>query len=85
MQLPFLTVIAVIEPVGPGISRCVELGPGFIQGLCLCSVMVEIAVVHYRSLPLDYCQETEQSQLTRVSVGVMMVVHAVVLPAILRN
>ena len=55
------------------------------QGLCLCSIVVETAVAHYGLLPLDYYQWIEQLQLMGVCVGVVMVVHAVVLPAILQN
>ena len=55
------------------------------QGLCRCGVVVETAVVDYGLLPLDYCQWVEQLQLMGVSVGVAIVVHAVVLPAIDRK
>ena len=84
-RLTFLAVVAVIELVGPGIPRSLGWGPDFVQGLCLCDVVVEITVVHYGSLPLDYCQWMEQPQLMEVSVGGMIVVHTVVLSAILRN
>ena len=47
--------------------------------------MVEIAVVQYGSLPLDYGQWMEQLQLMGVYVGVVIVIHPVVLPATLRN
>ena len=83
--LPSLIAAVVVELVGPEIPHCLGWGSDFIPCLCLGDVRVEIAVVHYRSLPVDNCQWMEQPQLIGVSVGVIMVVHAVVLPAMLRN
>ena len=83
--LPFSAVIVVAVLAGPELLRCWRWVPNFIQELCLCCVVVQIAVAHYVSLLLDYCQWMEQLQLMRMSVGVVMVVHAVVLPGILQN
>ena len=47
-RLPFLVAVAVIELAGPGISSCLRCGLDFLQWLCLCGVVVEIVVVHYR-------------------------------------
>ena len=55
------------------------------QGLYLCGVVVETAVVHYGLLTLEYCQWMEQLQLMGVSMGVVIVVPTLVLPAILQN
>ena len=55
------------------------------QGLCLYGVVVETIAVHYGLLPLDYCQWMEQLQLMWMSMGAVMVVTAVVLPAIPQN
>ena len=58
--LPFLVVAVVLELVGPGILRCWGWVLDFVQGLCLCDVVVETVIVHYGSLLLDYCQWMEQ-------------------------
>ena len=83
--LPFLVVAVVVELVGPGILRCWGWVPDFVQGLYLWGVVVENVMVHYGLLLLGYCQSMELLPLMGVSVGVVMVVYAVVLPAILRN
>ena len=83
--LLFLTVVVVVVPTDVGILCCWGWDPDFVQGLCLCGVVVETVMVHYGSLPLNYCQWMEQLRPMGVNVGVAMVVHAVVLPAILRN
>ena len=58
-RLSLLVVVAVIELAGSGIPRCLRRGSDFVQGLCLRSIVVEIAVVDYGSLPLNYCQWME--------------------------
>ena len=83
--LPFPTVIIVAVLAGPGFLHCWEWVPDFLQGLCHCEVVVEIAVVSYELLLLDCYHWMEQLQLMGVSMGVVMVVYAVVLPAILQN
>ena len=83
--LLFLAVVVVAMLAAFGILHCWGWDPDFAGGLFLCGVVVEIAVAYYGSLPLDYCQWMEQPQLMAVSVGVVMVVHAVVLPAMLEN
>ena len=87
MQGPLLFLTVVVEDVlaGPGIPRCWWYGRDFVQGLCLCEVVVEIVVVHYGLLPLYYCQWMEQPQLIGLSTAIIVVVHAVVLPAILQS
>ena len=55
-MLPFLAVAVVVEPVGPGILCCWGWVPDFVQGLCLCGVVIEIVMVYYGSLPLNYCE-----------------------------
>ena len=62
MQGPllFLAVIVVAVLTDLGILRCWGLDPGFVQGLCLYGVVVELAVVHYGYLPLDCCQKMVQ-------------------------
>ena len=84
-QLLFPAVVVVALLAGPGIPCCWGWVPAFVQVLCLCGVVIEIVMGHYRSLPLDYCQWMAQPQLIQVSVRVMMVVHVVVFAAILRN
>ena len=54
--LLFLVAAVVVELIGPEILGCLGWGPDFVQGLCLCGVVAEIVMVHYGSLPLDYCQ-----------------------------
>ena len=83
--LLFLTIIVVAVLARPGIPRCWGWVPGFVHRLCLCGIMVELVMVHYGSQALDYCQWMAQAQLMRVSVGIMMVVHTVVFPALPRN
>ena len=83
--LPSPAVIVVAVLAGLEILSCWGWLPDFVQGLCLCSVVVEIAVVHYGSLPLDYSQWIEQLQLIRVSVAIIVAIHTAVLPAILQN
>ena len=83
--LLFLAVVVVVVPSDLGILRCWGWVPDFVQGLCLFDVVVETAVVHYGLLLLDYCLWMEQPQLMGVNVEVVVVVHAAVLPAILRN
>ena len=57
----------------------------FWQRLCLFSVAVETVVGHYDLLPLGYCQWIGLQWLVWGSMEVMIVVHAIVLPAILEN
>ena len=83
--LLFLTVVDVVVLADLGILRCWGWDLDFVQGLCLYGIVVEIAVVHYRLLLLDYCQWMEQLQLVGVSMEVVMAVHDLVLPAILQN
>ena len=83
LPVPAVIIIAVLA--GFGIRHCWRWVPSFVQRLCLCSVVDEIAAVHYISRPLNYCQWMEQPQLIEVSVVVVIVVHAVVLPAILQS
>ena len=54
-QLPFLAVVAILGLKGLEIPRYWEWGLDCMQGLCLCGVVVDIVVVHYALLPLDYC------------------------------
>ena len=54
--LPFLAVVAVLAVKGPKILHYWEWGPDYVQGLCLCSIVIESVVVQCVSLPLDYCQ-----------------------------
>ena len=51
--LLFLAVVVTALLAGLGILRCWGWVLDFVQGLCICGVMVEIAVVEYVSLPLD--------------------------------
>ena len=81
----FLAVVIVVVLADLGILRCQGWVSNFVQELCLCGVVVATVMVHYRSLPLDYCQWREQLQPMGMSAGVVMVVHAVALPAILQN
>ena len=55
-QLSFLVVVVVVELVGPEILRCWEWVLDMVRRLCVCSVIVEPAVVHCLLLPLGYCQ-----------------------------
>ena len=83
--LLFRAVVVVAVRAGPGIPRCWRWVPCFVQGLCLRGVVAGIVIVHYGSLPLDYCQWIGLQWLVEGSREVVMVVHIVVLPAILRN
>ena len=83
--LLFLSEVVVVVPAGLGILRCWWWVPDFVQRLCFCGVVVVTVMVHYGLLPLDFSQWMEQVRPMGVNVGVAMVVHAVVLPAILRN
>ena len=83
--LPSLVAAVVVELIGPEILHCLGYGPDFVQGLCLCGVVVEIVVVYYRSLPLNCCQWMEQPQLMGVSVVIIVAIHTLVLPAILQS
>ena len=83
--LLFLAVVVVVVPADLGILRCWGWVLDFVQGFCLWGVVVETVIVHYGSLPLDYCQWMEQLRPMGVNVGVAMVVHVVVLAVILRN
>ena len=42
--LPSLVAAVVVQLVGPEILRCSGWGSDFVQGLCLCGVVVEIAM-----------------------------------------
>ena len=55
------------------------------QELCLSSVVLEIAVVHYGSLPVYYCQQMGLQRHVGGSVEVMIAVDAVVALAILQS
>ena len=83
--LPFPLVIVVAVLIGPGILRCWGWVPDFVQVLSLHNVVVGTVMVHSGLLVLRYCQWMEQPQLIEVSVVVVIVVHAVVLPAILQS
>ena len=54
--LSSLIAAVVVDLIGLEIPHSLGWGPDFIQGLGLCGIVVETAVVHYGSLPLDYCQ-----------------------------
>ena len=59
--------------------------PDFAQGLCLCGIIIGIAVVYYGLVPFGYCQWIGLQWLVGESVEEMIVVHSVVLPAIFQN
>ena len=85
MLLPSLAAAVVSKFVGPGIPYGLGWGPRFVQGHCHYGIVVDITVVHCESLSLSYCQWMEQPQLIQGSMGLVMVVHTIVLPAILQN
>ena len=70
---------------GPEILCYWKCCHNYVWGLCLSSVVVETVVVRYILLPLGSYQWMEQPQLIGASVGVGMVVRAVVPLTILRN
>ena len=77
-QLLSPSVTVVVGLAGPRSLYYWGWVPGFVPGLCLCSIMVEIAMVYYKSLSLDYCQWMVQQQLIGGNVEVMVVFHSVV-------
>ena len=83
--LLFLAVVVVVVLAHIGIPHCWGWVPDFVQGLCLCGVVVETVMVRYGSLPLNYCESREQLQPIGMNMGVVMVVYTLVLPAILLN
>ena len=83
--LPFLVAAVVVELIGLEILHYLRWGLDFVQELYLYDVIVGTVMAHCGSLPLNYCQWMEQPQLMELSLGIVMVVHAVVLPTILRN
>ena len=83
--LPSHVAVIIIQLAGPEIQCYLRWGPDVVQGLCLCGVVVEIEVVYYGLLPLDYGKWMKRQQPVAGSVGAKIVVNTVVHPAILEK